>query len=178
MPSSAATKRQRARRPLRACPTQTSGRRRCPVCAHPQTASTLSSGGASGSRTALSLSSFMLETAGQRSRGRAAEPPEQAAQRGRARTPLGQPRPARAQLSSAAARRPYSSPDASPGSWPRPAPPPPFHRGGARGASYSPGPLAPSPGKAWERARTRTAPRRPTNGTTAPGRRGRGGGAE
>lgn len=149
-----------------------------PCCAHPQTAATLSSGGASGSRTALSLSSFILETPGRRCWGRAAEPLEQAAQRGRARTPLRRPRPARAEQSSAAARRPHSSPAASPGPWPRPAQPPPFHRGRARCAFNSPGPLAPSLGRAWERARTRTAPRRPTNGRNALGRRASEGGAE
>lgn len=68
--------------------------RRCPGRAHPGAAATLHSGGASGSRTALSLSSFMLETRAQRPRGRAAQPPAPAAERGRARTPLGRPRPA------------------------------------------------------------------------------------
>lgn len=50
--------------PSCACHPRTSGRSRCPDRAQPDAAFTFSTGGASGSRTALSLSSFMLETRG------------------------------------------------------------------------------------------------------------------
>lgn len=51
-------------RPSCACHPRTSGRSRCPDRAQPDAAFTFSTGGASGSRTARSLSSFMLETRG------------------------------------------------------------------------------------------------------------------
>lgn len=144
--ASASTKSQGARRPFCAPPANLPGAPRWPHPLH--AAATLSSGGASGSRTALSLSSFMLETPARRRRWRAAQPPESSAaagagsSAGRALTPLSRPRPARAAHSSAAARRPHSSPATSPGPRPHPAPQPPFHPGGARPPSSNPGQLA------------------------------------
>lgn len=78
--ASASTKGQGARRPFCAPPANLPGAPRWPH--PPHAAATLSSGGASGSRTALSLSSFMLETPARRRRWRAAQPPERAAQQG------------------------------------------------------------------------------------------------
>lgn len=137
----ASTKGQGARRPFCAPPANLPGAPRWPH--PPHAAATLSSGGASGSRTALSLSSFMLETPARRRRWRAAQPPERAAQQGaRGLHSAGPAPPEQRTASSAAARRPHSSPATSPGPRPHPAPQPPFHPGGARPPSSNPGQLA------------------------------------